>query len=203
MAKKIYPSNDAEFAVWMANLVNKAGTYKSELKMTDAELDELQHKLASFNANVALKQQKRDEASAQITRVKRDRTELNRDVGTFNNAVKAIKGLPDHILEELGLSPDGPHFGGSGPVQPRELVVTGTVDGTHRLKWRRGDSQFGTVFIIEAKTGDAGVWTMIDAVTNSSYLHRNQRPGVKIQYRVKAKRGDAETGYTNTAGVYD
>src|SRR5438552_3492713 len=110
MAKKIYPSNDAEFAVWLTNLVNKANTYKSELKLTDDQLRALQQKLAMFNGNVVLKHQKREEATAQITLVKNERVDLNRDVGLLNNAVKAIDGLPTNILEELGFSVDEDNF---------------------------------------------------------------------------------------------
>jgi hypothetical protein len=82
------------------------------------------------------------------------------------------------------------------------LVATGTSDGTNSLKWNRSGNRQGTTFIIEAKIGDSNVWTMIDAVTNSTYKHKNQTPGVKVQYRVRAKRGDFESGYTNVAVVY-
>ena len=43
---------------------------------------------------------------------------------------------------------------------------------------------------------------IIDVVTSSAYDHTNQTPGVKSQYRIKAKRGDLESGPSNTAVVY-
>jgi hypothetical protein len=59
MANKIYPSNDAEFAVWLANFINKATTNKAILNLTDGQIAALEAKLTAFNADLALKQQKR------------------------------------------------------------------------------------------------------------------------------------------------
>lgn len=202
MAKKIYPANDAEFAVWLANLLNKAKINKTILRLTNEQLDALETKLDSFNANLALKQQKKEESTAQTTIVGNERKDLNKEVGLLNNGFKGIDGLPPNILEELGLSVNEASFGTSQPSAPLDLVVMGTSDGINSLKWNRNGNRQGTTFLIEARLGDSENWTIIDAVTGSTYKHKNQKPGVKAQYRVKAKRGELESGYTNTAVVY-
>jgi hypothetical protein len=104
MAKKIYPSNDAEFAVWLANLINKATVHKTILKLTVEQIDALEAKMNTFNVNLALKQQKKEESVAQTALVKDERKDLNKDVGLLNSAVKSIDGLPSNIIEELGLT---------------------------------------------------------------------------------------------------
>lgn len=202
MAKKIYPSNDAEFAVWLANLVNKANTYKTELKLTGDQLSALQNKLTTFNGNVALKHQKREESVAQTVLVRDERASLNKDIGLFNNAFKSIDGLPPNILEELGLNVNEGNFGNTAPSSPQDLVVTGTSDGTNHLKWNRNNNRHGTLFIIEARIGSSEHWVMVDAVTGSGYDHKDQTPGVKTQYRIKARRGDFVSSYSNWAIVY-
>ena len=202
MANKIYPSNDAEFAVWLANFINKATEHKTALNLTNPQITALEAKLVAFNANLALKQQKKEESVGQTALVRDERKDLNKDVGLLNNGFKAIDGLASNILEELGLSVNESNFGASTPSAPADLVATGTSDGVNSLKWNRSGNRQGTLFIIEAKLGDSNVWVMIDAVTGSNYKHKNQTPGVKAQYRVKAKRGDLESGYTNTAVVY-
>jgi hypothetical protein len=202
MANKIYPSNDAEFAVWLANFINKETTYRTELHLTEAQIVALEAKLATFNTNLALKQQKREESVAQTALVRDLRKDLNKDVGLLNKGFKGIEDLPSNIIEELGLNANESNLGGSTPAAPADLVVTGTSDGVNSLKWKRSGNRQGTVFIIEAKIGDSNDWVMIDAVTNSTYKHKNQTPGVKAQYRIKAKRGDLESGFSNTAVVY-
>jgi hypothetical protein len=202
MANKIYPSNDAEFAVWLANFINKATANRTILHLTEAQIDALESKLIAFNADLALKQQKKEESVGQTAKVKDERKDLNKDVGLLNNSFKAIDGLPSNILEELGLSVSESHSGSSTPAAPADLVATGTSDGTNSLKWKRNGNRQGTTYIIEAKFGDSNDWVIIDAVTRSNYKHLNQTPGVKVQYRVKAKRGEFASGYTNTAVVY-
>jgi hypothetical protein len=202
MAKKIYPSNDAEFAVWLANLINKATVYKTTLKLEETQIDALTAKLTAFNTNLGLKQQKKEESVAQTALVKDERKVLNKDIGLLNSAVKSIDGLASNIIEELGLNANESNFGGAALNNPTDLVATGTSDGTNALKFNRNGNRQGTTFIIEAKIGDSDVWVMIDAVTGSTYKHKNQTPGVKVQYRIKAKRGESESGVSNTAIVY-
>ncbi len=202
MASKIYPSNDAEFAVWLANFINKAEAYKSQLNLSGAQITALQTKLTQFNTDIALKQQKKEESVAQTALVANERKDLNKDIGLLNNGFKAIDGLASNILEEIGLNVNETNFGNVMPSAPSDLVATGTSDGTNSLKWSKNGNRQGTLFIIEAKIGDSTNWVMIDAVTSSAYKHKNQTPGVKIQYRIKAKRGEFESGYTNTAVVY-
>lgn len=202
MASKIYPSNDAEFAIWLANFINKADFYKALLNLSGGQITNLQTKATQFNADLALKQQKKEESVGQTALVKDERKDLNKDIGLLNNAFKAIDGLPGNILEELGLSINLGNFGNVQPFIPTDLVATGTSDGINSMKWNRNGNRQGTMFIIEAKIGDSDTWVMIDAVTGSTYKHKNQTPGVKIQYRIKAKRGDLESSHSNTAVVY-
>lgn len=202
MARTFYPANDAEFAVWFANLLNKATANKTILNLTDERLAALEAKLNAFNTNLALKQQKRDEATAQTTLVSNLRKDLNKESSLLNIGVKGIEGLLPNLLEELGLKVSEGSVGTTPPVAPSNLVVTGTSDGVNALKWSRSGNRQGTTFIIEARIGDSKIWTIIDAVTGSSYKHKNQTPGVTAQYRVKAKRGELESGFSNSAVVY-
>jgi hypothetical protein len=58
------------------------------------------------------------------------------------------------------------------------------------------------MFIVEAKIGDAASFVIVDAITSSIYEHTNQAPGIKTQYRIKAKRGETTSGYSNVGVVY-
>jgi hypothetical protein len=202
MAKSFYPPNDAEFAVWMAILLNKASLNKTLLQLTDERLTALNAKLSTFNEELSLKQQKREEATAQTTLVRNLREDLNREAGLLNKGFKGIEGLPPNLLEELGLKVSEGSVGTSPPSAPANLVAMGTSDGVNSLRWSRSGNRQGTTFIIEARIGETKDWTIIDAVTGSTYKHKNQTPGVTAQYRVKAKRGESESGYSNTAVVY-
>ncbi|MEQ1605775.1 MAG: fibronectin type III domain-containing protein [Pyrinomonadaceae bacterium] len=202
MATRIYPVNDAEFAIWLKNFINKSNANLAALNMTAAQTADLQAKLTTFEGDLDLKQQKKEESVAQTALVKTERAELNKIVGLLNNGIKSIDGLAPNIIEEIGLNVNESTGSGSAPTAPSDLVVTGTSDGTNHLKWKRNGNRQGTIFVIEGKFGDAATWTIVDVVTSSNYDHTNQTPGVKAQYRIKAKRGDLESGPSNTAVVY-
>lgn len=202
MAKKIYPANDAEFAIWLANFILKADLHKSVLNLTATQITEINTKLTQFNTDLALKQQKKEESVAQTALVKNQRKFLNKLVGLLNQGFKGIDGLASNILEEMGLDPNEGNLSNTPPSAPTDLVATGTSDGINSLKWNRNGNRQGTTFIIDAKIANSTDWLMIDAVTGSKYKHKNQTPGVKVQYRIRAKRGELESGTSNTAVVY-
>lgn len=202
MANTFYPSNDAEFAIWLANFVAKAAIYQTELGLTQTELDKLEADLLEFNAGLNLKQQKKEESIAQTAFVRGKRKNINTDIGLFNNKLKSISGLASNIVEEIGFNVDDNSLTKVTPNTPNSLVVTGTSDGINHLKWNRAGNRQGTMFVIEAKIGTSESWTIINTVTSARLEHINQTPGVKATYRVKAKRGDLESGYSNVALVY-
>jgi hypothetical protein len=202
MAKTFYPINNAEFAVWLANFNNKANINKNVLGITGEQQTALDTGLAEFSADLALKQQKQEESVAQTSKVRSSRKSLNKLVGKLNTMFKTKDEVSSSLLEELGLHGGDSSLTGNSVETPSNLVVTGTSDGINHLKWNRSNNKQGAMFIIEAKIGDAASFGMVDAVTNSFYEHANQTPGTKIQYRVKAKRGETVSGSSNTAMVY-
>jgi hypothetical protein len=202
MAKTFYPINNAEFALWLANFTNKSTVNKSALGITPEQITVLETGLAEFNNDLALKQQKKEESTSQTTKVRSSRKKLNKLVGKLNTNFKSKEEVTDGLLEELGLDSKDGNLSGLAITAPSNLVVTGTSDGINHLKWNRGGNRQGTMFIVEAKSGDALTFVIVDAITSAIYEHTNQTPGVKTQYRIKAKRGETVSGYSNSAMVY-
>jgi hypothetical protein len=58
-------------------------------------------------------------------------------------------------------------------------------------------------YIIEAKIGNSAEYMFVKALTKARFEHKNQTPGVRAFYRVKAIRGDLESAYSNEAVVYN
>jgi hypothetical protein len=202
MAKNFYPANDAEFALWLANFSNKTNINKAILGISGDQLTALASGLQDFNTDLALKQQKQEESVAQTSKVRDSRKSLNKLVGQLNALFKTNDAVASSLIEELGLNSSENSLNALAVNTPSDLVVNGTSDGINHLKWNRGNNRQGTLFIVEVKTGEATNYVMVDAVTNSAYEHKNQTPGVKATYRIKGKRGEIESGYSNNAVVY-
>jgi hypothetical protein len=151
---------------------------------------------------LAERQLTEDKLSALNTEIKELRDETNKIASQINAQVKSDPTITNSTIEQLGFNVNDSVATNTTPNVPLDLVVTGTSDGINTLKWSRNNNTQGTMFVIEARIGDTANYVMINAVTKSTFDHTNQIPGVKIHYRVKAKRGNLESGYSNVAVVY-
>ncbi len=85
---------------------------------------------------------------------------------------------------------------------PVNLIATPATDGTNSLKWKPGLNAAGTIYIIEMSYGKTDDWVYVTSVTAKRFVHRKQKPGVLVFYRVTAQRGDQKSEPSNPASVY-
>jgi hypothetical protein len=90
----------------------------------------------------------------------------------------------------------------SNPITPTDLVATADAAGTNSLKWDDAGNATGIQYVVEGKVGNAAVFSTVDVVTARTYRHTGQTPGVKVEYRVRARRGNAISDPSNVAVVY-
>lgn len=88
------------------------------------------------------------------------------------------------------------------PLAPSELLATPSADGINRLTWKRGDDVDSTLYDIEAQTGNSPDFALVYTTGARRFDHKNQTPGVKITYRVSARRRGISSGFSNLAQVY-
>jgi hypothetical protein len=90
----------------------------------------------------------------------------------------------------------------SAPIVPRDLVARADASGINALTWNANGNPSGIRYVVQAKLVGAADFTTVDVVTATSFQHRDQRPGVMVTYRVRARRGDVDSAPSNTAQVY-
>lgn len=157
---------------------------------------------ASLATNLSERQTLEDNLAGKNEEIKFNRADGNNKASVLKKLLKLNANASNSLIEQSGFNLDDDIKSSNPPIQPLDLVVTGTSDGTNSLKWSRNGNKQGTLFVIEAKIGDSNDWSMVDVVTNSKYEHKNQTPGVKVNYRIKAKRGDSLSTASNSAMVY-
>lgn len=203
MAKTYYPNNNAEFLIWLANFIAVATVKKDVLGLSDDQIAELSALRTRFDTQLNDQQAKKEAAVAATTLVGDTRKNLNEEIGSMNAVFKANKNIPADVIEALGLSATGDSGSSHAPVAPVDLVVTGSSNGTNTLKFGASGNKNRTNYIIEAKIGDAADYTFVAVTTKTRFEHKNQAPGVRVFYRVKAVRGDLESAYSNEAVIYN
>lgn len=203
MANTFYPSNNAEFLIWLINFIAVAIANKEDLGLSEAQIDALAALRDSFSTQLNDQQAKKEASVAATTLVNGTRKSANSEVGALNAVFKASKTIPPELLEKLGLNANGDSLVSSVPVQPVDLVVSGSSNGTNSLKWASGGNKPRVNYIVEAKIGDAANYSFVAVSTKTRYEHKNQTPGARAFYRVKAVSGDQESAYSNEAVIYN
>ncbi|HEY0429239.1 MAG TPA: hypothetical protein VGC76_15775 [Pyrinomonadaceae bacterium] len=203
MSRTFYPANNAEFLIWLDNFIKVASANKAELDLSDEKINELKALQTLFNNQLNDQQAKKEASSAATILVGASRKDWNIEVGSLNAMFKANKNVTAHLLESMGLHAHGDSAISSVPVAPVDLVVSGSSNGTNNLKFGGGGNVSRTNYIIEAKTGDANTYSFVAVTTKTRYEHKNQTPGLRVFYRVKAARNDSESSYSNEAVIYN
>lgn len=203
MSRKFYKMSNAEFTIFVANLVTESNNNKTVLEFKQTDIDSLGNDNTEHNADLLLRQSIQDSLNSKNTTIKSRRRKMNKMVAKLQTDAENNENVSDSLLEQLGF--DARNGNASSPaVSPvTNLVATGTSDRVNALKFNRNGNKQGTLFYIYAKIGNATEWILIDVITGTKYAHKNQTPGVKVQYCVKAKRGDVESASSNTAVVYE
>lgn len=202
MSQNFYKMSHPEFIIWMKNMLN---VIEENVAITniDAELiTESKTTRNNLETNLGQRQALTDNLAGKNQEIKFNRKDLNKTAAKIQGLLKLNSNVPSSLIEQAGFNVDEGGRSSTAPNSPLDLVVTGSSDGVNRLKWVRNGNPQGTLFFIEAKIGNSDKWEIVDTVTVAKYEHVNQTPGVKIQYRIRAKRGTVESQPSNTATVY-
>ena len=202
MSRRYKKIKNPEFTIFVESFLGQAEANKAVLQFSEAKLDELSGNNTELKAKLLSRQNLQDSLDATDERIKFLRENMNKAVARFENDADNNEEVSNSVKELLGFDTNSQSAASLGITVPQDLLVNGTSDGINHLKWNRNGNRYGTAFIIEAKIGDSSAWNIIDVVTVSKYDHKNQTPGVKVQYRVRAKRGEQESTASNTATVY-
>ena len=203
MSKKYYQMTPIELSVFMTNSNAIAEAKKAELGISNALLANLTDGKSDLDVGIDERQATKEAASAAVTGLKQKYKKALAAISALNTTLKGNKDAPAELVEMLGLDVDDGSLTAIVPVAPTDLVVTGSSNGVNLLKWKTGGNKPRTTFIVEAKIGAAPDYVFIKATTKTRFEHKNQTPGVKALYRVKAVHADLESDCSNEAVVYN
>jgi hypothetical protein len=202
MSKKYTRMNNAEFTIYCTNLLNEIEINKETLGFSTTTVAELLSGNNSHKTDLLTRENLKDSTKAVNTGIKMRRKVLNKIVAKFEVLAKNNDEVSDTLLEQIGFDARESNAVSIPVTTPKDLSASGTSDGTNSMKFNRNGNKQGTKFFIYAKYGDSAEPVLIDVITGTKYDHKDQTPGVKVQYFIIAKRGDIESAPSNTAIVY-
>jgi len=86
---------------------------------------------------------------------------------------------------------------------PEALTAVANDKGESHLDWKAGENKPRTMYAVEGKISPATEFSLIDVVTKTGYIHKEQTPGVRVSYRVRAKKDEEVSSASNVATVYE
>jgi hypothetical protein len=204
MGKNGYiPTRDAEFQNFSNNFAKQAGLYQAELFLTVEQTAKLATSSTEFEGKYDAHLVAQNAAEAATGSKNESRKAFERNIRTIAGIIQANPDIPNSLREILELPVHDTTHSVVNPQTPEALQAYGTDEGVNHLDWKPGENKSGTMYVIEAKIGDELSFSMIDVVTKTKYDHKEQTPGVRISYRVRAKRGEKLSEHSNTATVYE
>jgi hypothetical protein len=193
------PKRDNVAKQWLTNFATVAQANATALGLTAGQATTLGNTVKDFATGIDDVESARNAYRGAVQSKVNARFNATKLVRPYAQRWMNSGTIAESLLAELGL-PITPHT--TSLEDPKELVAVGYSNGDNKLSWKRNGNRNGTVFVIEAKYGASTNWGQIDAVTSTRYTHSNQTPGTQVVYRVRARRGEAVSGYSNTAVVY-
>ncbi|MBS1797637.1 MAG: fibronectin type III domain-containing protein [Acidobacteria bacterium] len=203
MSKKYYQMNPAELLGFLTNFQNVANERKDELGLNDVQLTDIDAMRARLAEKIGIRQSTREAAAAAVVDLDETADEAAEMVGSLSAGFKSNRAISSEMFEMLGLDARAANRSTVHAVAPADLVVDGRSNGVNYLKWKSGGNKSRTTYVIEAKFGAAHEYVFVKAQTRTRFEHKNQTPGVRVFYRVKAVRADEESVYSNEAVVYN
>ncbi len=203
MAKKYYKLSPAELLVFLTNFNTVADANKAELGLNGAQVTEMNDMKTELEAKLIDRQAKNEAAIASTSALGEIVKNATSMLGTHNITFKANKAIPDSMIESLGFDPDDDSPTPVLAITPTDLVVEGRSNGSNYIKFNRNGNKAVVNFILEAKIGNETEYKFVKVLSKTRFEHKNQTPGVRAFYRVKAVHGDSESNYSNEAVVYN
>lgn len=199
--KPYYELNNAEFLPWFNNFIKKIEDNKSQLPITDEQIDALKARRDSHRAKLDAQIATEQAARAATRNLNDDRSLSNSEISYLNTTFKADKSVPREVIVDTGLKVSEGKTS-EPPVVPLDLTVTADAGGSNELKWKRNGNKQNTIFVVEYQAEGETEWKYLTSTNETKFTHAGRKPGQQIAYRVKATRAGQESVYSNVAVAY-
>ena len=196
-----YPSNDADFTVWLANFVTVANANMATLGLVAADLTPVTTLQPNYSTQLNDVESKKATLASAVASKDATKGSVIQKLRAVVNKIQANPAVTPAMKSQLGISTrEGGQYP-QNPIAPTRLVANLLPDGRIKLHWDRNGNAPNVLFIIEYRLMPAGNWTLLDFVTKTSYIHAGYPIGTTIEYLVKARKTNKTSSQSNIAIV--
>ncbi len=89
----------------------------------------------------------------------------------------------------------------NAPITPSQLVAVEDGSSAALLSWNSNGNTSGIRYVVEKRVGNAGEWSLVDVVSATKKRVVGLTPGVRVDFRVKARRGAVDSDPSSVSSV--
>lgn len=201
MQTDILPGQDTKLIPWLDLFAASAETNAEVLGLTESQVEALSDLAQEFQQAMTEMEAARNAAIAATARKNEVRQRAEEVFRNVARVISANAEIEPKYKADLGLSIENQP---SGPVRiPLGLGVTMDVSGVNTLRWNRSGNSRATMFVVEADHYDGLGWRVVDVCTRLSFVHKGQKVGKKVSYRVYATRAGKRSVPSMAVSAYN
>lgn len=200
--RDVFPHSLDAFLTWLINFIAAATVNMGVLKLDQIQIDGL----TALKDELIVLRDGVTTAKATLKKAVSDKDEKQDETHTvIRKTVKAIYALDvaPGILDALGLKVHDTEPSHEVPNQVSKVIAKGLSTGGNKVYWDSNGNPGHTQYIVEAKYDSDSEYHLVDVVTATKFFHEGQTPGVRVSYRIIARRGNLRSIPSESAVVYD
>jgi hypothetical protein len=201
MDSDFLPNGDDELVRWATQFVTMATANISAVGLTSQQITDFSNMSSTFNIRLQNVDTKRGEYQGAVEAKDAQRKLVVNTAREYNRIVQSKTTATPEIKAKLGLKVRRKGEK-TPPIAPAKLTVTGNSLGENFLEWSRNGNISGTVYEIFFQTDGAGDWTFLTSTNAVKYTHQSAVPGQMTAYKVRARRRDVYSVFSEEAVIY-
>lgn len=201
MANDWFPKPDTEANALADRIVTAIEADEVAFGLVPADTLRLRAKVAAFAAALVAADAAKAQQNIAVAAKDAARKELEDDLRPTVQRVQVNPAVTDETRTAAGIPVRDTVRSYNAPIAPRDLVAQEGANGVHSLKWNGNGNADGVQFVVEGKAPADADFRRLDAVTTTKYSTEPFARGVRIDFRVRARRGTELSEPSNVASV--
>ncbi len=89
----------------------------------------------------------------------------------------------------------------SAPIPPSQLVAAAEGSSGALISWNSNGNASGILYVLEKRVNNVGEWLLVNVLAPTKFRITGLAPGVRVDFRVRARRGQVDSEPSNVATI--
>jgi len=196
-----FPTRFTNFLSWFKRFAEGVFQHRDKLNVSIESADKL---MELYNETKLAGQNVQEAKSTYKAAVKVKEESRKKAIKYIRQTAGVIHSYPEspvEVLKGIGLDPHKKTRSFDSPLTPTYLFAKPLNKNQNLVSWLAKGNKRHTLYILEYKFSGDDKFNLLTATMSTKYKHTVSKSYARIQYRVKARRGSKESGYSNVAAV--